>query len=160
MIGVLLVTQKIDAGLIRNKEYSKALHMSLFGNMSWLAISLMGIAANVVLAKPELSFMYVTEGMIIFTSFRLGLLTTTLGLSMRKSMGNMLYPTYGHVSSSSTARPMAPVIDCTYATWTCCNIFGNIFNMVIFDRQSWPSRNQKHTSVNSGVSGIARKRQL
>jgi putative membrane protein len=85
MIGVLLVTQKIDAGLIRNKEYSKALHMSLFGNMSWLAISLMGIAANVVLAKPELSFMYVTEGMIIFTSFRLGLLTTTLGLSMRKA---------------------------------------------------------------------------
>ena len=34
LIGVLLITQKIDARLIRNREYSKALHMSLFGNMS------------------------------------------------------------------------------------------------------------------------------
>ncbi|MFM8659627.1 MAG: DUF2070 family protein [Candidatus Nitrosotenuis sp.] len=85
LIGVLLITQKIDARLIRNREYSKALHMSLFGNMSWLAIALMGMAAFSVLGKPELSLLYVTEGMIIFTSFRLGLLTTTLGLSMRKA---------------------------------------------------------------------------
>jgi putative membrane protein len=85
LIGVLLMTQKIDAGLIRNKEYSKALHMSLFGNMSWLAISLMGMAAFSILDKSTLSLLYAAEGMIIFTSFRLGLLTTTLGLSMRKA---------------------------------------------------------------------------
>ncbi len=85
LIGILLITQKIDARLIRTREYSKALHMSLFGNMSWLAIVLMGMAAYSVLGKPELSMLYVAEGMLIFTSFRIGLLTTTLGLSMRKS---------------------------------------------------------------------------
>jgi putative membrane protein len=85
LIGVLLITQKIDARLIRNREYSKALHMSLFGNMSWLAIVLMGLAALSILGKLELSLLYVVEGMMIFTSFRIGLLTTTLGLSMRKA---------------------------------------------------------------------------
>lgn len=85
LVGVLLITQKIDARLIRNQEYSKALHMSLFGNMSWLAIVLMGMAAHSVLGKSDLSLLYVAEGMIIFISFRLGLLTTTLGLSMRKA---------------------------------------------------------------------------
>lgn len=85
LIAVLLVTQIIDSRVIRNKEYSKALHMSLFGNMSWLAIILMGLAAFSILGKAELSMLYVAEGMLIFTSFRIGLLTTTLGLSMRKA---------------------------------------------------------------------------
>ncbi|MFM7861246.1 MAG: DUF2070 family protein [Candidatus Nitrosotenuis sp.] len=85
LMGVLLITQKIDARLIRNREYSKALHMSLFGNMSWLAIVLMGMVAFFILGKPELSLLYVTQGMLIFTSFRIGLLTTTLGLSMTKA---------------------------------------------------------------------------
>ncbi|MEM2160033.1 MAG: DUF2070 family protein [Candidatus Nitrosotenuis sp.] len=85
LIAVLLVTQIIDSRVIRNKEYSKALHMSLFGNMSWLAIILMGLAAFSILGKAELSMLYVAEGMLIFTSFRIGLLTTTLGLSMRRA---------------------------------------------------------------------------
>ncbi len=32
VIGVLLITQRIDARFTKNKEYSKSLHMSLFGN--------------------------------------------------------------------------------------------------------------------------------
>ncbi|MGQ0606338.1 MAG: DUF2070 family protein [Candidatus Nitrosotenuis sp.] len=85
LIAVLLITQIIDSRLIRNKEYSKALHMSLFGNLSWLAIILAGIGAFTILSKPTLSTLYVAEGMLIFTSFRLGILTTTLGTSMRKA---------------------------------------------------------------------------
>lgn len=85
LIAVLLVTQYFDSRIIRNKEYSKALHMSLFGNLSWLAIILSGLAAFTVLPKSELSMLYVAEGMLIFTSFRIGILTTTLGLSMRKA---------------------------------------------------------------------------
>lgn len=85
LIIVLLITQIIDSRLIRNKEYSKALHMSLFGNLSWLAIILAGIGAAAILSKSELSTLYVAEGMLIFTSFRLGILTTTLGASMKKA---------------------------------------------------------------------------
>ncbi len=84
-IVALLITQYIDSRLIKNKEYSKSLHMSLFGNLSWLAIVLSGMAAFSVLNKPELSTLYVAEGMIIFTSFRIGILTTTLGTSMRRA---------------------------------------------------------------------------
>src|SRR5574338_65754 len=39
LIGALVVTQYIDSRFIKNKEYSKALHMSLFGNFLWLAIA-------------------------------------------------------------------------------------------------------------------------
>ena len=85
LIAALLISQLIDSKMIRNKEYSKALHMSLFGNLSWLAIILAGLGAFVILSKPELSSLYVAEGMLIFASFRIGLLTTTLGTSMRKA---------------------------------------------------------------------------
>lgn len=85
VIGVLMVTQYLDSRFIRNKEYSKALHMSFFGNFLWLGIILMGIASWSVLAKDTLSLLYVVEGTMLFASFRIGILTTTLGVSLRKA---------------------------------------------------------------------------
>jgi putative membrane protein len=85
VIAVLMVTQYVDSRFIRNKEYSKAIHMSFFGNALWLGIILCGIAASAVLSKETLSLFYVTQGMFIFASFRIGLLTTTLGLSLRQA---------------------------------------------------------------------------
>lgn len=85
IVGVLVATQYVDSRLIRNKEYSKALHMSFFGNSLWLGIVLCGIVASVVLSKEAFSLFYVTQGMLIFASFRIGLLTTTLGLSLKKA---------------------------------------------------------------------------
>lgn len=85
MVGVLMATQFIDSRFIVRKEYSKAIHMSLFGNFLWLGIILCGIAASLVLSKDELSLFYLVEGMMLFASFRIGLLTTTLGLSLRKA---------------------------------------------------------------------------
>lgn len=84
-ISVLMVTQYIDSRFIRNKEYSKAIHMSFFGNALWLGIILSGIAASAVLSKETLSLFYVVQGMFIFASFRIGLLTTTLGLSLKQA---------------------------------------------------------------------------
>ncbi len=80
-----MVTQYLDSRFIRNKEYSKALHMSFFGNFLWLGIILMGIASWSVLAKDTLSLLYVVEGTMLFASFRIGILTTTLGVSLRKA---------------------------------------------------------------------------
>ena len=85
VIGVLLITQAIDSRLTKNKEYSKSLHMSLFGNVIWLLISVIGLAAFHVFEKPELSLFYVAEGMFLFASFRIGLFTTVLGVSLRKA---------------------------------------------------------------------------
>lgn len=85
VILVLVITQYLDSRFIKNKEYSKALHLSLFGNLMWIGIILSGIAASVILSRQELSLFYVAEGMMIFASFRIGIFTTTLGTSMRRA---------------------------------------------------------------------------
>jgi len=84
VIGILALTQLIDIQFTRKKEYSKSLHASLFGNMLWIAVLLMGLLASVVLAK-DVSLFFVTYGMFLFASFRIGIFTTTLGASIRKA---------------------------------------------------------------------------
>ncbi|HXW02811.1 MAG TPA: DUF2070 family protein, partial [Nitrosarchaeum sp.] len=78
VIGVLALSQLIDTRFTRKKEYSKSLHASLFGNMLWIAVILMGLLASVVLVK-DASLFFVTYGMFLFASFRIGIFTTTLG---------------------------------------------------------------------------------
>ena len=85
VISALVATQFIDSRLIKNKEYSKALHMSLFGNLLWLLTAIAGIIAAIVLSKPEVSFLYITQGMFLLASFRIGILTTVLGASLKKA---------------------------------------------------------------------------
>ena len=84
VIGILALTQLIDKQFTRKKEYSKSLHASLFGNMLWIAVLLMGLLASVVLAK-DVSLFFVTYGMFLFASFRIGIFTTTLGASIKKA---------------------------------------------------------------------------
>jgi putative membrane protein len=84
VVGILALTQLIDTQFTRKKEYSKSLHASLFGNMLWIAVLLMGLLASVVLVK-EASLFFVTYGMFLFASFRIGIFTTTLGASIRKA---------------------------------------------------------------------------
>jgi len=84
VIGVLALSQLIDKQFTRKKEYSKSLHASLFGNMLWIAVLLMGLLASVVLVK-EASLFFVTYGMFLFASFRIGIFTTTLGASIKKA---------------------------------------------------------------------------
>ncbi len=84
VIGALALSQLIDTQFTRKKEYSKSLHASLFGNMLWIAVILMGLLASVVLVK-ETSLFFVTYGMFLFASFRIGIFTTTLGASIKKA---------------------------------------------------------------------------
>ncbi len=83
VVATLGVTQLIDSRLTRKKEYSKSLHASLFGNLIWLLTLVMGVAASVVLAK-EMSLFFITFGMFLFASFRIGIFTTTLGANIKK----------------------------------------------------------------------------
>jgi putative membrane protein len=84
VIGVLAATQLIDTRFTKKKEYSKSLHASLFANMLWIVTLLMGLLASFVLGK-EASLFFVTFGMFLFASFRIGIFTTTLGVSIRKA---------------------------------------------------------------------------
>ncbi len=83
VIGTLALIQLIDTRFTRKKEYSKSLHASLFGNMLWIATLLMGLLASFVLSK-DMSW-FVTYGMFLFASFRIGIFTTTLGASISKA---------------------------------------------------------------------------
>jgi len=85
VLAALVVTQLIDSRFIKNKEYSKALHMSLFGNMIWLITALLGLASVSIFSKIETTLFVITVGMFLFASFRIGLLTTVLGLKIRKA---------------------------------------------------------------------------
>lgn len=84
VVIALALTQLLDTRFTKKKEYSKSLHSSLFGNMLWAATLLMGIAASIVLSK-ELTMFFMTFGLFLFASFRIGIYTTTLGLSIKKA---------------------------------------------------------------------------
>ena len=84
VIGVLLAIQYIDSRFTRHKEYSKSLHMSFFGNALWLITIVGGIIGSAILSKEPTLF-YVAVGALIFSSFRIGIMTTTLGISMKKA---------------------------------------------------------------------------
>lgn len=85
VLSALIVTQLIDSRFIKNKEYSKSLHMSLFGNLIWLITASLGLASVSLFSKTEPSIFVITVGMFLFASFRIGLLTTVLGLKIRKA---------------------------------------------------------------------------
>ena len=84
VVGVLALTQLLDTRFTKKKEYSKSLHSSLFGSLLWIVTLLMGLLASIVLSK-ETSLFFVTFGMFLFVSFRIGIYTTTLGVSIKKA---------------------------------------------------------------------------
>jgi putative membrane protein len=84
VVGVLGAIQLLDIKFSKKKEYSKSLHSSLFGNMLWVVTILMGLVSSFVLSK-ETSLFFITFGMILFASFRIGIYTTTLGASLKKA---------------------------------------------------------------------------
>ena len=49
VIVALLVTQYIDSRFTKNKEYSKSLHLSLFGNSLWLLAIVAGYISSLIL---------------------------------------------------------------------------------------------------------------
>ena len=84
VLGVLALTQLLDARFSKKKEYSKSLHSSLFGNMLWTVTLLMGILSSIVLSKDIEPF-FIVFGLLLFASFRIGIYTTTLGASLKKA---------------------------------------------------------------------------
>ena len=84
VLGVLVVVQLLDTRFTKKKEYSKSLHSSLFGIMLWAATLLVGLGASFALSK-EPSLFFIVFGLFMFASFRIGIYTTTLGVSLKKA---------------------------------------------------------------------------
>ena len=84
VLGVLVATQLLDKQFSKKKEYSKSLHSSLFANMLWTVTVLMGVLASIVLSK-DIQMYFITFGLLLFASFRIGIYTTTLGASLKKA---------------------------------------------------------------------------
>lgn len=84
VVVTLGMSQFIDTHFIKRKEYSKSLHSSMFGNLIWILTLFVGIASSLILSK-EFSLFFITFGMLIFASFRIGIYTTTLGASIKKA---------------------------------------------------------------------------
>ncbi len=84
---VLAAAQALDSRLIRNRDYSKAIHLSLYSNMLWLISLLTALAAAAILSRPEASVVYIGIGMFVVSSFRIGLLTTVLGVDVKRAWG-------------------------------------------------------------------------
>ena len=87
VVGVLVGTQFLDILFSRHKEYSKSLHVSLFGNGLFFVSTLIGFGAMMLFAKDNLDLFYVTIGMFVFASFRIGIFTTILGAILKKAWG-------------------------------------------------------------------------
>jgi putative membrane protein len=87
VVAVLVGTQFLDILFSRHKEYSKSLHVSLFGNGLFFVSTLIGFGAMMLFAKDNLDLFYVTIGMFVFASFRIGIFTTILGASLKKAWG-------------------------------------------------------------------------
>ena len=85
LVGIIIATQFLDRLLIKKQEYSKVLHMSFFGNAIWLLTAFIGFASYIVFGKESLDPFYITLGMCIFACFRIGILTTTLGIHIGKA---------------------------------------------------------------------------
>ena len=85
VVGALVGTQFLDVLFSRHKEYSKSLHVSLFGNALFFVSTIIGFGAMMLFAKDSLDLFYVTIGMFVFASFRIGIFTTILGASLKKA---------------------------------------------------------------------------
>lgn len=156
VVAILLVTQYVDSRFIKNKEYSKSLHMSLFGNLAWIGVILAGILASTVLAK-DLSMFYVVEGMFIFASFRIGILTTTLGTTLKRAwLLCFLQPMAVYLALVPASMWVSTILD------PLALVVGGIFLItasiwsVVTDRAGRPAIHSTHKMVQAYLASMSK----
>src|SRR3990172_7530552 len=57
----------------------------VFGNSLWLLTAVSGLLASLIISRDEIPFLFITVGMFLFASFRIGIFTTVLGTNIRKA---------------------------------------------------------------------------
>ena len=147
VVATLGVVQLIDAKFTKRKEYSKALHASLFGNLIWLLTLVMGIAASIVLSK-ELSLFFITFGMFLFASFRIGIFTTTLGADIKKGWAICLVQPLSMFLVLIPSEKLVPMLTdpMTLAYGVSFFIIASVWS-VLTDRAGRPGMDSTHKTI-------------
>ncbi len=60
--------------------------MSLFGNSLWVVTVVSGLVASILISREQIPFLFITMGMFLFASFRIGIFTTVLGANIGKAL--------------------------------------------------------------------------
>ncbi len=84
-LAVLCAAQFVESKLLKT-DYSKVLHVSAFGTLLWLVTIIGGLLSVQVSSKPYLSEVYLTEGMLLFASFRIGIYTSVIGTRIKTAL--------------------------------------------------------------------------
>ncbi len=131
--------------------------MSLFGNLAWIGVILAGILASVVLSK-DLSMFYVVEGMFIFASFRIGILTTTLGATLKRAwLLCFLQPLAMYLALVPTSMWASSILDpLTLAVGGIFLVTASIWS-VVTDRAGRPAIQSTHKMVQAYLASIYKK---
>jgi putative membrane protein len=147
VVVTLGVVQLIDTKFTKRKEYSKALHASLFGNLIWLLTLVMGIAASIVLSK-ELSLFFITFGMFLFASFRIGIFTTTLGADIKKGWAICLVQPLSMFLVLIPSEKLVPMLTdpMTLAYGISFFIIASVWS-VLTDRAGRPGMDSTHKTI-------------
>jgi len=157
VIGVLLVTQLIDSRFTKNKEYSKSLHMSLFGNSLWLLTVVSGFAASLLITREQIPFLFVTLGMFLFASFRIGIFTTVLGANIGKAWLICLIQPMAMFLALVPIEMWVPVLTDFQAL-----AYGSVFLIlasvwsVVTDRAGRPGVKSTHQLVQAYLSSLSK----
>jgi putative membrane protein len=88
-VAVLIAAQFADFKLL-STDYSKALHISAFGNLLWLVTIVGGLLSVHLFSKYNLSEIYIAEGMLLFASFRIGIYTSVIGTKVKTALATCL----------------------------------------------------------------------
>jgi putative membrane protein len=147
VVATLGVIQLIDTKFTKRKEYSKSLHASLFGNLIWLLTLVMGIAASVILTK-ELSLFFITFGMFLFASFRIGIFTTTLGANIKKGWAICLVQPFSMFLVLIPSEQWIPMLTdpMTLAYGISFLIIASVWS-VLTDRAGRPGMDSTHKTI-------------
>ena len=147
VVVTLGVVQLIDIQFTKKKEYSKVLHASLFGNLIWLLTLGMGILASIVLSK-ELSLFFITFGMFLFASFRIGIFTTTLGANIKKGWAICLVQPLAMFLALIPSERWIPMLTdpMTLAYGSLFLIIASVWS-VVTDRAGRPGMESTHKTI-------------
>ena len=107
-------------------KISKVFHVSAFANLLWSAVIGTGLAIDSLSGSPGTLTIYLLEGMLIATAFRLAIFTSVFGAGLIRALGisfvepiifTLVLLTPGHFFDSVNQHPASLVFGSFFVLW-------------------------------------------
>ena len=107
-------------------KISKVFHVSAFANLLWSAVIGTGLAIDSLSGSPGTLTIYLLEGMLIATAFRLAIFTSVFGAGLVRALGisfvepiifTLVLLTPGHFFDSVNQHPASLVFGSFFVLW-------------------------------------------